>query len=79
MRFARITIRPEQMGGVACIRGHRIPVATVVGVVAEGMAPHEILGAYPDLESDDIHEALAYAAEAHRERKLPLVPERLSF
>jgi uncharacterized protein (DUF433 family) len=55
-----------------CIRGLRIPVATVVGMIADGMSEAEILSAYPDLEEDDIHEALRYAAEALRERALPL-------
>ena len=73
MRFNRITIDPHQMGGVPCIRGLRIPVATVVGMVADGMPEGEILQAYPDLEPEDIHEALRYAAEAVRERELPLV------
>ncbi len=71
MRLTRISISPAQMGGVPCIRGLRIPVATVVGMVAEGMAPNEILKAYPDLAPDDIREALAYAAEATREREPP--------
>jgi uncharacterized protein (DUF433 family) len=61
------------MGGVPCIRGLRIPVATVVGMVADGIGEQEILDAYPDLEADDVHEALRYAAEAVRERELPLV------
>ena len=73
MRFARITIDQEKMAGVACIRGLRIPVATVVGMVAEGMRDEEVLDAYPDLEVEDIREALRYAAEAVRERSLPLV------
>jgi uncharacterized protein (DUF433 family) len=60
------------MGGVPCIRRLRIPVATVVGMVAEGMTESEILHAYPDLASDDVREALHYAAEAVRERTLPL-------
>ena len=72
MDFARITINPEQMGGVPCLRGLRIPVATVVGMVADGMSEGEILEAYPDLEIEDIREALRYAAEAVRERELPL-------
>lgn len=72
MTFTRITINPDQMGGVACIRGLRIPVATVVGMLADGMAGEEILDAYPDLEPDDLSEALRYAAEAVRERELPL-------
>ncbi len=72
MRFERITVEPDKMGGVPCIRGLRIPVATVVGVVAEGMTADEILEAYPDLEREDVREALEYAAEAVRERELPL-------
>ena len=72
MRFTRITANTKQMGGVPCIRGLRIPVATIVGMVADGMTPAEILEAYPDLEPEDIPEALQYAAEAVRERELPL-------
>ena len=73
MKFKRITIKPDQMGGVPCIRGLRIPVATVVGMIADGMTEQEILKAYPDLELEDIHDALRYAVEAVRERELPLV------
>jgi uncharacterized protein (DUF433 family) len=73
MKFERITVNPEQMGGVACIRGLRIPVATIVGMVAEGMSEAEILRAYPDLKKEDIREALRYAAEAVKERELPVV------
>ena len=72
MKFTRITVKPDQMGGVPCIRGLRIPVATVVGMVAEGMVHEEILKAYPDLEPEDLQEALYFAAEAVRERELPL-------
>ena len=72
MTFDRITVRADQMGGVPCIRGLRIPVATVVGMVADGMTNDEILAAYPDLEPADIEQALRYAAEAVRERELPL-------
>lgn len=73
MKFERITVNPKQMGGVPCIRRLRIPVATVVGMIADGMTEGEILKAYPDLEHEDIQEALRYAAEAVRERELPLV------
>lgn len=73
MRFTRITVNAKQMGGVPCMRGLRIPVATVVGMVADGMTEEEILAAYPDLQAEDIHEALLFAAEAVRERELPLV------
>jgi uncharacterized protein (DUF433 family) len=61
------------MDGVPCIRNLRIPVATVVGMLADGMTEKEILEAYPDLEGDDIRAALRFAAEAVRERELPLV------
>jgi len=73
MRFGRITVNPDRMAGVPCIRDLRIPVATVVGMVADGMTTAEILAAYPDLEAEDIGEALRYAAETVRERELPLV------
>ena len=76
MKFERITFNTKQMDGLPCIRGLRIPVATVVGMVADGMAEDEILKAYPDLEHEDIREALRFAAEAVRERELPLVNGR---
>lgn len=72
MIFTRITVRPDQMDGVPCVRGLRIPVATVVGMVADGMSESEITAAYPDLEAEDVREAMHYAAEAVRERELPL-------
>jgi uncharacterized protein (DUF433 family) len=72
MNFTRITVDPGQMGGMPCVRGLRIPVARVVGMVADGMAETEILAAYPDLQREDIPEALRYAADAVRERELPL-------
>ena len=72
-RFQRITVNPDQMGGVPCVRGFRIPIATVVSMVADGMTEDEILKAYPDLEREDIRESLKFAAEAVRERELPLV------
>ena len=72
MKFTRITVNPRQMGGVPCIRGLRIPVATVVAMVADGMPETEILEKYPDLEPGDVQEALKFAAEAVRERELPL-------
>lgn len=73
MKLNRITVDPNQMGGVPCVRNLRIPVATVVGMVAEGMTNPEILQSFPDLEEADIHEALALAAAALREGELPLV------
>jgi len=72
MTFDRITVHAEQMGGVPCIRGLRIPVATIVGMVADGMTRDEILAAYPDLQPADVEQALRYAADAVRERELPL-------
>ena len=60
------------MGGVPCIRGLRIPVSTVVGMIADGMTEDEILKAYPDLEREDLRQALQFAAEAVREREIPL-------
>jgi uncharacterized protein (DUF433 family) len=58
MTFTRITVRADQLGGVPCIRGLRIPVATVVGMVADGMSEREIREAYPDLEAEGIRAAL---------------------
>lgn len=72
MTFTRITVNPHQMGGVPCIRGLRIPVATVVGMLADGMTAAQVLKALPDLEPEDVTEALRYAAEAVRERELPV-------
>lgn len=72
MSYERITTDPAQMGGQPCIRGLRIPVATVVAMVADGMDTAEIVDAYPDLEPEDVRAALLYAAEALRERELPL-------
>ena len=69
------------MGGVPCIRGLRIPVATIIGLLAQGMSRAQVLTDYPDLEPEDIEEALRYAAAAVAaatavavdERQLPLV------
>lgn len=74
MNFTRITTDPKQMGGAPCIRGLRIPVATIVGMLADGMTEAEVLASYPDLVRDDLQEALRFAAEATRERALPLLP-----
>ena len=64
--FPRITISSKQMGGMPCIRGFRISAATVVGKVTEGMSEANILDDYPDLESEDIKEAMRFTAEASR-------------
>ena len=73
MAFERITIDADQMGGVPCIRSLRIPVATVVGLVAQGLTETRIVAEYPDLEVEDIRQALAFAAAAVDERQLPLL------
>ena len=72
MSFERISIDHRVMAGVPCIAGTRIPVATIVGLVAEGQTIAEIIVDYPQLHADDVREALRYAAEAVRERELPL-------
>jgi len=73
MTFSRITVDAMQMGGVPCIRSLRIPVSTVVGMVAEGMDDKRILELHPDLEPGDIREALRFAAVTLEERQLPWV------
>jgi len=60
--FERITFTPGMMGGRACIRGMRITVALVINLVANGMTADEIIREYPDLEPDDVRQALEYAA-----------------
>ena len=72
MKFDRVTVDARQMGGVPCIRGLRIPVSTIVGMVADHMTDDEIVAAFPDLKPADIEQSLRYAAEAVRERELPL-------
>ena len=66
--FSRITVNPAVMGGKACIRGLRVTAGTVVGLLATGRTPDEILHAYPYLEREDINECLAYAAWRLEER-----------
>src|SRR5258708_38965317 len=78
MVFTRISVDPSRCGGVPCIRDLRIPVATVVSMVAEGQTHEEIVAELPELELEDIREALRYAAEAVRERELPLISHGLS-
>ena len=70
--FDRITINPAVMGGKACVRGMRVTVGTVVGILAAGRSPAEILSAYPYLEQADIDQSLAYAAWRLEEREVPL-------
>jgi len=72
MAFERITVNPDTMAGMPCIRGLRIPVATVVAMVADGMTVDEIVAELPDLTREDVAESLRYAAAALQERELPL-------
>ena len=72
MAFSRITVDPAVMGGMPCIRGLRVPVATVVTMFADGLSEAESLADLPYLEHEDIVESLRFAAEAVRERELPL-------
>ena len=70
--FNRITLDPAVMGGKACVRGLRVTVGTVVGLLAAGRSPAEILEAYPYLEQEDIDQSLAYAAWRLEEREVSL-------
>lgn len=70
--FDRITVNPNQMGGVPCIRGLRIPVATVLRMLAGGMSEPQILADYPDLQAEDIRECLRFAAASAMERELAI-------
>ena len=69
--LTRVTLDPDVMGGKACIRGLRVTVGTVLGLLAAGRSPDEILEAYPYLEREDIDEALAYAAWKDDHRRIP--------
>lgn len=70
--FSRISVDPDRMAGVPCVRDLRFPVATVVSMVADAMSVAEILAEHPDLEAEDVAECLRYAAQAVQERELPL-------
>ncbi len=70
--LTRITLDPAVMGGKACIRGLRVTVGMVIGLLAAGHAREDILKAYPYLEPEDIDQALAYAAWRVEEREVPL-------
>ncbi|HMR96648.1 MAG TPA: DUF433 domain-containing protein [Microthrixaceae bacterium] len=73
MQFDRVTVDPDRMGGVPCVRDLRFPVASIVAMVADGMSTDEILAEHPDLEAEDVVESLRYAALAVQERELPLL------
>ncbi|HZS43948.1 MAG TPA: DUF433 domain-containing protein [Blastocatellia bacterium] len=72
MEMTRITLNPKVMGGKPCIRGMRVTVGTVVGLVASGYTRDDILKLYPYLKEADINEALAYAAWRAEEIEVPL-------
>jgi uncharacterized protein (DUF433 family) len=72
MPLQRITFDPNVLGGQACLRGLRIPVAAIVRCIACGMSRHEILRDYPDLEDLDITAALEYAATLTEDRVIPM-------
>ncbi len=71
--LSRITFNPGVMGGKPCIRGLRVTVGTIVGLMAAGRSPEEILLAYPYLELADIYESLSYAAWRAEEIEVPLI------
>jgi len=72
-QFDRITLDPGMMGGKPCIRGQRVTVGTILGLLAAGRSRTEILSAYPYLEAEDIDQCLTYAAWRMEERDVPLV------
>ena len=75
MKFDRITHSPTVMGGKPCIRGLRVTVGTIVGLLASGQSRERILEAYPYLEAEDLDECLAYAAWRLEEREEDLVAQ----
>ena len=70
--FERITFDPRIMGGRACICGMRIMVGVIVGQIADGASAEDILADYPDLEPEDVKQAMAYAAWLAREEVMPV-------
>ena len=70
--LSRITMNPQVMGGKPCIRGLRVTVGTLVGLMASGASMVEILESYPYLEADDLRQALAYAAWRAEEKEVDL-------
>jgi len=73
MAFERIQIDPRKMGGVPIIRDLRMPVATIVNMVADGRTPEQILHDFPELEAEDVRQALRFAAASLNERQVPLL------
>lgn len=72
--LTRITMDPTVMGGKPCVRGTRVTVGTIVGLVAAGHDTDSILKLYPYLAAEDVREALAWAAWRAQEREVPLAP-----
>ncbi len=70
--YKRINLDPNKMGGVPCIRDLRMPVATIIEMLAEGYDPKQILKEHPELQIEDIQEALHFASETLRYREIPL-------
>ena len=70
-QLTRITFDPQIMGGRPCIRGMRVTVGTIVGLIGAGRTIEEVLAAYPYLEREDVLESLTYAARRAQERDLP--------
>lgn len=73
MNLERITFDPNVMGGKPCIRGMRVTVGTIIGLLAAGRSNEEILNAYPYLEKEDLHQALSYAAWRAEEVDIPVI------
>ena len=73
-RFNRITLDPDKCFGKPCIRGMRMPVASILSYLASGMSTDEILKEWPELEREDVQQALAYASWAMEERVVSLEP-----
>ena len=73
MAFERIQVDPRKMGGVPIIRDLRMPVATIVNMVADGRTTDQILNDFPELEVEDVRQALRFAATAVTERQVPLL------
>jgi len=74
LHLDRITIDPDVMGGQPCIRGLRIPVSLIIKLIASGKSVKEILEDYPELEEEDVRQALEYAAWATTEASIPIIP-----
>jgi uncharacterized protein (DUF433 family) len=72
MKVERVSVNHEVMGGVPCVTGTRIPVAMIIGLIADGATTNEIIADYPQLRAEDVRACLQYAARAVDERELPV-------